>query len=1756
MTSIDDFLDGKSASSASGMASSGMSQIDDFLGPEEPQESSSIIRRAVGDTGLSLLKGAIAIPETVVGLADIPTGGRVGKSLEELGFRPREAREMLDDFYSPEQKAANARVQEADGFVDTASAMLSNPSTIIHTGVEAAPSMLAGGIAGRTIRALPAIGQKIAPWAAGAIGEGIVSAGMSAENIRQQTDDGLLTPEQSALAATSGAATGVIGAGGARLAQRFGVGELDTLLAGGTTRASGKSLPRRVAEGALIEGGLQELPQSAQEQALQNIALDRPTWDGVGSAAAAGLITGGVMGGVVGPLGHRQSAAPAAPPTDQQAPAGPIARAATMAPRRVNDTQRATLLNDLPGDQQASSGYRPADLETAVAQQLFHTEVDDQQTGTLKFYRRDPDLQRMVEVSERDALNAARSYIEQSRLTGDDPSVPRDLNRLLPVVEQESGPGQTESITPAAAFNPGEQVTWANADFDQPVQFLGFEPEPGADGRLYASVRLAGRDGYVPADELRPRQPEQPPLAQVDFDSGPQSVDQVRMAPLSANELLPTVRARATANEPLDAQVIARELGVTHAAAEQAVRGVQAEQQAVSRSFPGKPGANAALRGLLNPEAFEVVRAGQGDWRIQQRASSTDAIDRFLDGESSPEQQSNGQYSRASYRQPSPGSTRADALRTQVAELTSGWKNAPPVEVVQSVGQLPADLQQQVQRDRAFDLEGAYSGNTVYLVADNLSNQKHAAFVLQHEVLGHAGLQGAYGSRLRLKMLEIYNDQPGIKAQADQLMERFGYSREVAVEEVLADLAADGTIRQQAFWPRLATAIRNALRAIGLRMTWSDTDIQAMLANSRRYITGQRQGTSQPGTDAARYRRVDQRIGDALNRITGPRPLDPNDPFAAENRRLREDDKTIWAKAKQQLRRQFAPGGLLPEAVFSEKIRRDSEFQAVEFDVRHIAGGLEQAVKADFGKSIDKLSAEQMTTLADALAGKVDPSLPEATRTAVVTMRQYIDSLSGEYIGILQQQVRDKLDGADPALIDKITGNLGSYVHRSYRAFDDPTWYRNVQTETVNAARRYLAASYQEQGSDVTEANRLADVVINEMLKTGTAYDSMDAFIAEGKLGAKDLSVLIKRKEIAPQIRALLGEYTDPRLNFAKSATKMGRLIWNQRFLDRVRDVGLGTFLFEGKNRPAAATSQIVGEQSDSYSPLNGLWTFPEVAQSFKDALGKEQMSDLYRTIVRLNGMVKYGKTILSPTTAMRNWQSAMFFSLANGHFDLTQMKKSWAAFREQVTQNAKGDDLAYLRKLKQLGVVYDTPYAGEMMDLLRDARMDELLSSKTGTGIKYLRKMNQVAQGFYSFGDDFWKIIGFENEKAGLIKAGIPSAQAELMAAERIRNTYPTYSMVGRGINWLRRFPLAGSFVSFPAEIIRTSANMLRLTASDLKSNNPAIRTLGMKRAAGMALVSAGFYALAAMSKAAFGVGDDEEEAVRDLSPPWQRNSTFLFTGRDADGKLRYFDMSFLDPYGYWKRPITAMLRDQPWQQAATSSIGDMLSPFLGTDIAAGAIFEVMSNKKGSGGQVYLENGDPVDQTLDIANHLRKALQPGFVSNAERLLLAGKGARREGSGQPYDMRDELVSLLGWRASTLDTQTALFYRSFEFTDALGDARKTLMRTVRSANQVSDSDIRSSRQAAEQQYEKAFKEMGRLVASAKSAGMGAPQIVRTLRLSGISQANVMALMANRVPPLMIGTQTQASAMKQAAAMQGRDQAVEVARRFAVARAASN
>lgn len=827
-----------------------------------------------------------------------------------------------------------------------------------------------------------------------------------------------------------------------------------------------------------------------------------------------------------------------------------------------------------------------------------------------------------------------------------------------------------------------------------------------------------------------------------------------------------------------------------------------------------------------------------------------------------------------------------------------------------------------------------------------------------------------------------------------------------------------------------------------------------------------------------------------------PAPEQPS-PNQDLNAQIREENKPILERVKKTFRRYLSPEGLLPKSIFEEKIKRDSELGAVEIDIRQLLAQYDEAVKTVYNRDLDEAEQRSLQEALTTRFSEIDSlGLDPDIKNAIIGMRRYLDNMSIDYAQILfdeaqalAAQGRDEKASAKIDLLNTIASNVGSYANRSYKAFDDPKWANNVPDDVLDDARAYL----QERG--VTNVEN----VLNNILKEGTAFDSMEAFIRESKLGAKDLTILKQRKDIAPQIRALLGEYVDPKINFTKSATKMSRLLFNDRFLKNVKDIGMDTFFFDAETAPPEAYVTFAAESSDVMAPLNGLRTTPEIAQAFQDALGKEQMEDWYRAIVQFNGMVKYGKTVIAPTTTARNYLSAYMFTLANGHFNVGKIGKAVESFGSYF--KGSGDKVKYLRRLKELGVVYDSPFAGEMIDLLDESKFNVLFDGK---GAKYFF---DSATKFYQYGDDLWKIVGFENEIDILMDAkGITREEAEPLAAKRIRDTYPTYSLVGRGVQKLRRFPLAGTFVSFPAEIIRTSFNMVKYLREDM--NDPDMRGTVPRRVAGLAMVSGGVYALQEALMNMIDVDEEEEEAVRILGPKWSENSNLAFIGRD-NGQLQYLDMSAFDPYNYFKRPINALLRNQPIDDAMMQSAAEALKPFFGPDIAFSNIMEVYKNEKVSGGSVYNESDTPAGQLESITAHLLFGLGPSILSNIDRTTKAIDGDRNA-AGRVYKLEDEMAALAGFRVSTFDPKISLHFRAFDFNQSKRDATRILTSTFRDVNDVSDSDLIDAFERSSTARREAFEKMQKIVSAARSSGLNRLQIIQILRSNGVTKADAQAL----------------------------------------------
>ncbi|WP_242439165.1 PLxRFG domain-containing protein [Acinetobacter sp. YT-02] len=289
--------------------------------PKEKKEKG--VKGHLKDFGASLAAGAASLPDIAIGVADIYTQGRAGKAIDDSGiYKTGEGQKYWDDKKTDIAKAQAQEFAEAEGIVDKTKVALSNPSLITNTVAASVAPMVAGGIAGR----MTGIAN---PVAAGAVGEGLVMAGSQAEQIRQNTDDGLLNNGQEAVAVGTGVLGSLFGYAGGRLAQKMGIGDVDTMMVTGRIGPNdianeiasmpAKSLPRRMIEGAIQEGFLEELPQSVSEQILQNLALDKPWSEGVEDAAVMGTLAGMAMGAGSNILSGNSTETAAASSTEQQA---------------------------------------------------------------------------------------------------------------------------------------------------------------------------------------------------------------------------------------------------------------------------------------------------------------------------------------------------------------------------------------------------------------------------------------------------------------------------------------------------------------------------------------------------------------------------------------------------------------------------------------------------------------------------------------------------------------------------------------------------------------------------------------------------------------------------------------------------------------------------------------------------------------------------------------------------------------------------------------------------------------------------------------------------------------------------------------------------------------------------------------------------------------------------------------------------------------------------------------------------------------------------------------------------------------------------------------------------------------------------------------------------------------------------------------------------------------------------------------------
>ena len=525
----------------------------------------------------------------------------------------------------------------------------------------------------------------------------------------------------------------------------------------------------------------------------------------------------------------------------------------------------------------------------------------------------------------------------------------------------------------------------------------------------------------------------------------------------------------------------------------------------------------------------------------------------------------------------------------------------------------------------------------------------------------------------------------------------------------------------------------------------------------------------------------------------------------------------------------------------------------------------------------------------------------------------------------------------------------------------------------------------------------------------------------------------------------------------------------------------------------------------------------------------------IYRNLILYpKAGAQLAKTVLGPVTHMRNFLSAAAFAGANGvllNNELGALKKAWESsmgpalapikLGKEATPQAK----AFYNKLLNLGVVNTNVSLGDLTRLMKDVRFGEFdIEGKTLNNVMSLMaRGKKFAQDAYTAEDDFWKIFTWLGEKTRIEKAfrempdnnqlakGEDIIQVmddgtlknlgkfnddwiENKAADLVKNNVPNYAYVSDFVKGLRQYPV-GNFVSFPAEIMRTSTNIIDTALDEINFTLQLpkrgadgefikikpFRSIGLQRLRGMALTTAIVPAgIATAAEMLYDVSKDEIEALRRYVPSWSKNST-LIPIRNNDGKLSYVDFSRMNAYDLIQRPIQTVINSvesgnsdkkgimKDFISGMANATKEIASPFIETSLWVGALLDVLpTGILGRGGldaegrRIWNPNDKPGNKIMAQVGHLTEALAPLNANQLNRLFRSAlpddSTLSMDKYGRQYDLGKELAGMVGLRAVDVNPESGIKYKINQFQKDVRNSRSLFTGKVLKGGPISPEEV--------------------------------------------------------------------------------------------------
>lgn len=511
-----------------------------------------------------------------------------------------------------------------------------------------------------------------------------------------------------------------------------------------------------------------------------------------------------------------------------------------------------------------------------------------------------------------------------------------------------------------------------------------------------------------------------------------------------------------------------------------------------------------------------------------------------------------------------------------------------------------------------------------------------------------------------------------------------------------------------------------------------------------------------------------------------------------------------------------------------------------------------------------------------------------AAREAIATLQTHFS------VGLPNGTLKTKI-------LDSIA--KGDYLTRQYRIFHDKK-YRPTQAQIEAVAMKYVS---DHPTITLDAARSIVENYIHEIKIAGTDYRGSVTDVGK-KL---DSYLWEKRDKLDSSFRDMLGEYHDPRekvlgtISHLYTSSITGRLI---NTITQLKDklglnfsYGLDEHSLEIEKLQAAisrgrippgktvATLQKELDTLRAYVPLDGSSKYGKLANTMVSRFVRDQLAtfdspwglldgSIMRSMAKFHNAVKIARAPLNPITVVRNIIAMPVLTAIGGANPLTDIRKAFKLIK------AGGPEV---KEMLENGILNVDAIRGEMLRNVDYVRMLDIDNSITGLVKKGVNK----ALDFYRWPDMLVRGATYIRAKAKFAKElGLPDSHTDVIAKARDwTNRYTVnYANVAPIVKTLRQVPFTNLFISYTAEITRIVKNLVQ---DAFKHDDPGQRV----RAAGLL---GGLTALPfVMEKFATMQLSEKDrkdwEKARSLMPDYQRTKHLIVTGRNPDGRFRYFDMT-----------------------------------------------------------------------------------------------------------------------------------------------------------------------------------------------------------------------------------------------------------------------